>query len=331
MNKKKETICAVVVTYNRKKLLIECLESLLKQTYPLDAILIVDNASTDGTPELLKEKGYIKELPPKNLNQPWKKEFIMNNSFNNKSIKIHYIRMHENTGGAGGFHEGVKRGYEKGYDWLWLMDDDTYPTTEALNELIKKRRIIKEKIGALQSQAWMPDGKIDKCVNIINPSIWKVFIKGIFKPPSHHIDIILVDFIAFVGCLINTEVINTIGFPEDKLFIYTDDARYGLKMKKAGYKLFLIPESKVIHRVANFGKRVSPWRKYYIYRNSLILLLDFNSTFGKLKTFAGIWRIILRALVLFIIGILTANWKLSFLIIKAIHDGFFKKFDIIKS
>jgi GT2 family glycosyltransferase len=56
----KETVCAVVVTYNRKNLLIECLEGLRKQTRPVDAICLVDNASTDGTPDLLLEKGYIK-------------------------------------------------------------------------------------------------------------------------------------------------------------------------------------------------------------------------------------------------------------------------------
>ena len=55
----KETICAVVVTYNRKELLIECLEALLKQTRQLDGIYIIDNSSKDETPELLKEKGFL--------------------------------------------------------------------------------------------------------------------------------------------------------------------------------------------------------------------------------------------------------------------------------
>lgn len=58
-------ISAVVVTFNRKKLLLECLNALRNQTYPLDAIFIIDGPSTDGTPEALLECGYIKELPPK--------------------------------------------------------------------------------------------------------------------------------------------------------------------------------------------------------------------------------------------------------------------------
>ncbi len=58
-----EKVCAVVVTYNRKELLIECLESLKEQSRTLDAILIIDNASTDGTPELLLKNGYIDHIP----------------------------------------------------------------------------------------------------------------------------------------------------------------------------------------------------------------------------------------------------------------------------
>ena len=132
---KKETVCAVVVTYNRKELLIECLDGLLRQTRPIDAIYIIDNASTDNTPEFLKEKGFIQELPPKNLTKSWEKEFEIKNLTDGQPIKLRYIRMHENTGGAGGFHEGVKRAYEKGYDWLWLMDDDAEPYENALQLL----------------------------------------------------------------------------------------------------------------------------------------------------------------------------------------------------
>jgi rhamnopyranosyl-N-acetylglucosaminyl-diphospho-decaprenol beta-1,3/1,4-galactofuranosyltransferase len=130
-----DSVCAVVVTYNRKNLLIECLEALRKQTRPIQGIYLIDNASTDGTPELLLEKGYISELPPKNVEEPWEKEFTIQNLTNGEEIKLYYVRMHENTGGAGGFYEGAKRGYERGYEWLWLMDDDAEPKEDALEIL----------------------------------------------------------------------------------------------------------------------------------------------------------------------------------------------------
>ena len=118
-------ICAVVVTYNRKELLIRNIESLLKQTYPLD-ILIYDNASTDGTYDLLKDKGYIG----------------MKN--------IIFIQGDKNRGGAGGFCNGEKEAIKREYDFLWLMDDDGYCINEnTLNELLKhynkeKKYIIKD-------------------------------------------------------------------------------------------------------------------------------------------------------------------------------------------
>ena len=133
LEEKKETVCAVVVTYNRKTLLLECLEALRKQTRPVDGIYIIDNASTDETPEVLKESGYIPELPPSELAEPYEIEHQISNLVNGEPIKIFYVRMHENTGGAGGFYEGVKRGYEKGYDWLWLMDCLLY-TSDAADE-----------------------------------------------------------------------------------------------------------------------------------------------------------------------------------------------------
>ena len=63
MLKMKERIAAIVVTYNRKNSLINCLEAILKQSHPVDIIYIIDNHSIDGTPELLLERQYIKELP----------------------------------------------------------------------------------------------------------------------------------------------------------------------------------------------------------------------------------------------------------------------------
>ena len=72
--KNKETVCVILVTFNRKKLLLECLEAIKKQTRPVDAIYIIDNASQDGTPELLKSESYIPKLPYFNLTEPYEIE-----------------------------------------------------------------------------------------------------------------------------------------------------------------------------------------------------------------------------------------------------------------
>ena len=129
-------ICAVVVTYNRKDLLVECLEALRRQTGPLDAIYIIDNASTDGTPELLRSRGY-------------RDGAVIENPLDGSEIIIRYVRLPVNTGGAGGFHEGVKRAFHDGYDWIWLMDDDVEPEEYTLEKLLRASERIPEDISAV--------------------------------------------------------------------------------------------------------------------------------------------------------------------------------------
>lgn len=107
-----ERVAAVVVTYNRKAMLDKCLSGLLAQTSPLDRIIVVDNASTDGTAEMFAASG------------AWENPIV------------EYCRLAENGGGNGGFYEGVKRAYEENYDWVWLMDDDAVPQPDALRELL---------------------------------------------------------------------------------------------------------------------------------------------------------------------------------------------------
>ena len=103
----KNRIAAVVVTYNRKELLRECIEALLVQSMNQLDILLIDNASTDGTYE------YVEDL-------------VMEND------TIYYMNTGSNLGGAGGFHYGLKEAYNRGYDYMWIMDDDTIATPDAL-------------------------------------------------------------------------------------------------------------------------------------------------------------------------------------------------------
>ena len=137
-------VVAVVVTYNRKKLLEECINALLMQTYsPLD-ILIIDNASTDGTNKLVAE-------------------------FSNSRVK--YVNTGKNLGGAGGFQFGVKEAAKRNYDYLWLMDDDSIPTLGALSTLMDTASNINE-FGFLCSKVLWKDKSICK-MNIPKVSLNK--------------------------------------------------------------------------------------------------------------------------------------------------------------
>ena len=110
------TIAAVVVTYNRKELLTECLTAIAEQTRIPDTILIIDNASTDGTEEMFAKDG------------------VFDNAL------FDYQKMESNLGGAGGFYEGIRRAFNNGADWIWIMDDDTIPSKTALEEICNAMR-----------------------------------------------------------------------------------------------------------------------------------------------------------------------------------------------
>jgi len=186
MANRRETVAAVVVTFNRKQLLMECLNALLNQTYELDSVIIIDNNSTDGTYELLKERGYI------------------------DNEIIDYVRLNENTGGAGGFHEGIKRGYEKGYDWLWIMDDDVKPDKECLNILMKYKEkgkvLIPLRLSSTLDIREFPAIKYD----LSNPFLKQVRRLSVYTKYNNYLEmpeILEVEDFSFEGPLINREVI----------------------------------------------------------------------------------------------------------------------------
>ena len=109
--KKNQKIIAVVVTHNRKSDLKRCLDSLLSQSHPPHFVIVVDNASSDGTGEMVCRE------------------------FSTQS-RIIYRHLGRNLGGAGGFHFGSKFALERGADWVWLMDDDCLLQKNCLNNLV---------------------------------------------------------------------------------------------------------------------------------------------------------------------------------------------------
>jgi glycosyltransferase involved in cell wall biosynthesis len=101
-------VAAIVITYNRKALILKCLDAILQQSHPVTAIVLVDNASTDSTADDVSGAGYMSRTRPQ------------------------YVRLEENVGGAGGYSAGMKFAYEKEYDWLRMMDEEAYITRAAL-------------------------------------------------------------------------------------------------------------------------------------------------------------------------------------------------------
>lgn len=291
----KAKIAANVVTYNRKHLLVNCLNSLVTQTYPLDAIYIIDNASTDNTVDYLIEKGFIdKPLFP--YREPVETvKTISTPRFHGKGIEIHYVRMPDNSGSSGGQYEGVKRGYEAGYDWLWLMDDDAEPEEDGLRKLSLFFDI--EGISALA-----PAVRNDTGIDVGHRGIvdFKVLFPLIQKPlniQNYKQKMIEIDMASFVGILVRREALSKVGYPRKDFFIHYDDFEYSIRLKTAG-KILLIPESiifheRAAHKISTVNKflfikhRVIPyeklWLSYYSPRNMTYLAKKYSTPFKFYK------------------------------------------------
>lgn len=236
-NNMKKRVISVIVTYNRKDLLKECIESLLNQTYKENQILIVDNHSTDGTKGMLDD--YIK------------KEQII------------YFDTGENKGGSYGFYIGEKLAVELGCDYVWLMDDDCIPTTDALEKLIVSAEKHKN-FGYLASKVLWLDGNMCK-MNIPKKNIAK-HIKNYDVEQK-------VCLSSFVSCLIRREVIEDVGLSMKDFFIWGDDWEYTFRISKK-YESFYVPSSVVVHKSkTNYGVNIAKadnailQRYKYAYRN----------------------------------------------------------------
>lgn len=211
-------VLAIIVTYNRKQLLDEAISALLKQTYQELDILVVDNASTDGTKE------HIQDLIDKKM--------------------VLYENTKKNIGGAGGFSYGVKYGVENNYDYLWLMDDDTIANETCLEELFKAEARLDIKYGFLCSYAEWIDGT--PCVMNI-PTLEKYWGEFLIYLDEKLLSVKTASFVSF---LLKAEVVREVGLPIKEFFIWGDDTEYSRRISKK-YPSFFVKDSKVIHKMGS--------------------------------------------------------------------------------
>lgn len=247
-------VCAVVVTYNRKAMLETCINSLLKQSYKNFDILIIDNASTDGTYDYICK--YL-------------------------SDRIHYFNTGANLGGSGGFYYGMKKAYEVGYDWLWIMDDDVMPTDNALAELINHLNKVKT-VSFLASAVYSKD---NKAMN--TPEISRYSTNGYkFWYDKLEYGMVRLAHATFVSLLINRQAIKKCGLPCKDYFIWGDDIEYTMRLIGKFGAAYMVGSSKVYHlrssssALSIFTEKDPNRLKmyYYMIRNTL---LNTKTYFGK--------------------------------------------------
>jgi rhamnopyranosyl-N-acetylglucosaminyl-diphospho-decaprenol beta-1,3/1,4-galactofuranosyltransferase len=186
-----------VVTYNRSGLLSRLLDSIVVMDPKPGHVVIVDNASTDDTTALVES--YRDRL----------------------GTELVYRRLETNTGGSGGFSEGMRVAYELGSEWIWLMDDDVEVISDGLARMGKWAPRFK----SIQGRRYDYDGsefywqyRIAEPLGIPIPFAPADFDGSGFRPMNSG---------CFEGMFIHRDIVKQIGLPDPRFFIYWDDQTYG--------------------------------------------------------------------------------------------------------
>ena len=232
-----KSVVAVIVTFNRKELLKESIQALLNCQYSNLRILVVDNASTDGTFEFIQD------------------------CVDNQTVL--YENTKENLGGAGGFNYGIRQALYLDADYIWIMDDDCIVSTTALSALLDFATKVKDDFGYLSSYVKWTDG---------SPCVMNVQRTSIKKEISNFDKSQKVKLASFVSLFLNKKAVEDVGLPIRDFFIWGDDWEYTNRLSKK-YHCYFVADSIVTHKCKkNMGVSIAEdnarlERYFYAYRN----------------------------------------------------------------
>lgn len=250
---------AVVVTHNRRTVLPGTLRAIQAQTRPPDRLYVVDNASEDGTTDLLRT-----EFPDAT-----------------------HIRLAENLGSAGGLAQGMAAARDDGFDAYWLFDDDSVPDADALDVLLAAHHD-GAPCGIVGSRGGFIRHGLIRHVHDPRTRLDERIASRPFP----------VDFAEFDGSVVLREVVDTIGLPRVEYFMMLESVEFSLRARRAGFGITVVPRDVMHRRALGSIPGSALWRGYYQSRNQLRMALDFRSPtllFGCLARQARFMVAALRA------------------------------------
>jgi GT2 family glycosyltransferase len=262
MNKNPEheilKIACVIVTYNNSDDIGRLLDSLLTQSKPIEEIIVIDNASSDDTVKVVKDK----------------------------FTQVTLLANTSNTGVGGGYAQGMDYAYKKGYEWIWLLDGDSLPKNTALEELGKVCAALRPthpRIGILASCPVNPltNERYNGC-------LWRGRFVALPKQLAEAQEPFPVDSTISSGCLVNRRVVKDVGLPRADFFMDFVDHEFNLRVRQSGYEIIFVPASILYHEIGTprvtksriiraivrlatkgpLGVEAS-WRLYYMVRNEV--------------------------------------------------------------
>lgn len=231
----------ILVNWNQREVTLECLESLSRLTYPNFRIVVIDNASQDGSPAAIAAK-----FP-----------------------EVEQIQHATNRGSTAGNNAGFRHALQAGADYMWLLNNDTVVAPDAVDHLVQHcQQAGVGMTSALVFYASAPDTVWSAGAM---RSKWNLELIGDHNRNETFTSAIERDFLTSCALLVKREVIEKIGLMDEDYFIYFEEMDYCYKVGKAGYRLLLVPQAKVWHKVsASSGGNLSPFTRYQMAKNSIL-------------------------------------------------------------
>ncbi|MBH0116146.1 glycosyltransferase [Salinibacterium sp. NG253] len=237
-------VVAVVVAFNRRELLMEALTALSTQSRALDAIVVVDNASDDGSGDAVR------------ANFP----------------DIDLVTLDRNTGGAGGFAAGMAHAL-KVHDptWLWLMDDDTIPTASAAAELLSAVEA-QPGVSIAGSRVIWTDGRDHP----MNTPREKPFVSQAERAAAVQAGTLAVRSSSFVSMFVSASAVRQAGLPVADYFIWNDDFEFSTRVLRDSLGIF-VPASVVVHKTKLLGSTdLDPGERFFFEVRNKVWLMRYS-------------------------------------------------------
>ena len=255
-------VLAYIHTFNDADIIEQTIAGILRQTRPVDGILVVDNASTDGT-----------------LEQPCLEHATV-------------LRHAENLGTSGAVCTGLRFALERGYDWMWTFDPDGVPARDALEKLLdlyaewpRSHQDETAFIACRHPERW-------------RDSAQRVFTRRGLVPvrPAPGDRYYPCHVTSWSGCLYRMAAVREIGLPNPDYFTDWGEGEYGYRVIKAGFKGFVCRDAAMDFNIRGYASlrpaeinrgtatatvlEYPPFRCYYTARNRLYLTLyDFAEVY----------------------------------------------------
>ena len=239
----------VVLNWNGWQDTVECVTSCRKLSYGHFRILVVDNASTDGSEAILRDRFPDLEI----------------------------VQTGANLGYAGGNNAGIRYAVERGAGYVWLLNNDTVVDPTALDEMV---RIADEKpaVGMVGPKILLHSRpQYLNCIgSTINLRTGQPSLIGLGERDDGRFDEIReMDTLSGCSLLVKREVIDAVGLMDERFFLFYEETDWILRAKRAGFTMLYVPGARIWHKVsASVGGHQSPLMLYYMTRNNPLLMRE---------------------------------------------------------